>query len=94
MWQGPSPAEERDRGLRKVRDWTAAFVLVAAGLVAVVAALAAGSFPGHAAAAAPADVSSAGPSDDRSPSEQPLSPPGGFFNPGGRGGGRVVSGGS
>jgi hypothetical protein len=99
MWQGqpPSPAEERDRGIRKVRDWTAGLVAIAAALVAVFAGLAAYGFAGHNAIASadPSNASSTLPQDDQAPSfDRPQSPPGGFFNPGGGGGGRAVSGGS
>ena len=90
--------DERDRGLQKVQNWTMGLVLAAASLVAVFAALAAASFPGHTASASGAPAAAS--PDDRSSSDQPSSdqpqaPPGGFFNGGGGGGGgRVATGGS
>ena len=97
MWQSPtpSPVEERDRGLQKVRTWTMGLVLLAASLVALIAGLAAGSFAGHTTAAASDSPSTTSPDDQSSSSDQPQSPPGGFFNlGGGGGGGHAVSGGS
>jgi hypothetical protein len=97
----PSPVEERNRGLQRLRSWTVASAALAAGLVVFFAFLAAGSFPGHssdAAAAAPqaqtdpsSDDAGLQPVPDQAP---PQAPPQGFF--GGGGGGRrgAVSGGS
>jgi len=68
-------------------------VLLAASLVALFAALAASSFSGHTASASSAPAASS--PDGQSSFDQPQAPPGGFFNgTGGRGGGRVVTGGS
>jgi hypothetical protein len=46
--QQRAAALERERGLQRLRRWTTACVVGAAGLVAFFAVLAAGSFPGRA----------------------------------------------
>jgi hypothetical protein len=102
MWNPEtSPAAARDRGLQRLRGWTTFSVILAAGLTAVFAFLAAGTFPGRSATAT--DSSSSSPSSTapvQQPSSdqgvtQPEAPPGGFFGSGGGGGvGRVRSGGS
>jgi hypothetical protein len=48
--QQRAAALERERGLQRLRRWTTACVVGAAGLVGVFAVLAAGSFPGRATA--------------------------------------------
>jgi len=48
--QQRAAALERERGLQRLRRWTTACVVGAAGLVAFFAVLAAGSFPGRATA--------------------------------------------
>lgn len=98
---------ERERGLDRLRGWTAAAVIGAAALTALFAILAAGTFPGNQVAppSAPSDGSGqpgdaqANPlqtgGDQQRPVAQP--PSGGFFGSGSTGGaGRIpaVSGGS
>jgi hypothetical protein len=92
-----SPADARDRGLQRLRAWTTVSVALAAGLTALFAFLAAGSFPGRAAAASAADPPStpAAQSSDDQGFIEPQAPAQGFFGPGGgTGGGGVRSGGS
>ena len=43
----PSPVEQRDRALARVRSWTWGFALIAAGLVGLFSILAASTFPGR-----------------------------------------------
>ena len=93
-------ARERDRGLQRLRRWTVGCVAAAAGLVGLVAVLAAGTFPGRAITGAASSVGAsdqpAQPSDSsgfQSGDDQPAAPPSGFFG-GGGGSPSVASGGS
>jgi hypothetical protein len=83
---------ERDSSTRLLKRWTYRLIAAGAGLVAVLAFAAAGTFAGHQQAAA-ADQSPSGGSDQASGQLQ--SPDQGFFGSGGAGrGGGVVTGGS
>lgn len=92
MWQpDPSLVEARERGLQRLRAWTTAGALLAAGLAVVFALLAAGTFPGHDAAAT-GSGSAARSSGDQAQAQQPSQDPGltrpqppasGFFGSGG-----------
>jgi hypothetical protein len=98
-WE-PSPVEARDRGLERLRGWTTFSAVLAAGLAAVFAFVAAETFPGRGAAAAAGSPSStaAQPSSDSQGAVQPQAPPQGFFGSGSSssssGGGRVRTGAS
>ena len=100
MWHGEaSPVGGRERGLQRLRRWTASCVAIAAGLTLVFAFLAAATFPGRSTASA-ADTSSqpSGGQGVQSTSgdqgfAQPTPPPAGFFGRGGSGAG-ARSGGS
>lgn len=83
-----SPVEARERGLQRLRAWTTASALLAAGLAAVFAVLAAATFPGRAAASdsSPTARSSGDQAEQRSDDPgpvQPQPPAGGFFGSGG-----------
>lgn len=84
---------ERESATRLLRRWTYRLIAAGAGLVAVLAFAAAGTFAGHQQVAA-ADQPSSGGSDQAS--GQFLPPDQGFFGSGGDGGagGGVVTGGS
>lgn len=76
MWQGgqPSPVDERDRGLARLRSWTVGLVAAAGVLVVVLASVAAATFPGSSAAATDRSSGSstpAAPSDDEQESMPP-----------------------
>ncbi|HXM56105.1 MAG TPA: hypothetical protein VOB72_12000 [Candidatus Dormibacteraeota bacterium] len=101
MWQpDASPVEARERGLQRLRAWTTASAVLAAGLALVFALLAAGTFPGRTASAsdnssgasnqAPGDQTQQRSSfgDQGFPQAQPQPPGGGFFGSGSGTGGQ------
>ena len=102
MWQGqePSPTEQRDRALDRLRRWTWGIALGAVGLVGLFSVMAAGSFPGRS-SNPPSGSASTGGGDDQAGSGgdssqsfspdfgggQPQAPGQGFFGSGSNGGG-------
>src|SRR5437879_745419 len=90
-----SPVEARERGLQRLRAWTTASAVLAAGLALVFALLAAGTFPGRPAAAADSSSGAPGDQTQQQPSfgdpgatqAQPKPPGGGFFGSGSGSGG-------
>ncbi len=98
----PSAADERDRGLGRLRSWTTACVLAAAGLVATLSIVAAESFSGHgtdasAGASDPPSSAASQPAEDRSQDDAPavqVQPPPGPIGSGRGRRGSVTSGGS
>lgn len=98
----PSPVEARERGLQRLRGWTTASAVLAAGLGVAFAFLAAATFPGRSAAASSAPAAQSSNDQGEQPASgdqgvaQAQAPPGGFFGSGSGSSGQrsVRSGGS
>lgn len=106
----PSPTEQRDRALDRLRRWTWGIAVGAIGLVGLFAIMAAASFPGRSSNPSSGSASTGGGSSDQSSGggddssqtfspdlgggSQPQAPNQGFFGSGSGGGRGAVSGGS
>jgi hypothetical protein len=85
---------DRDRGLQRLRRWTVGCAVAAAGLVGLVAVLAAGTFPGRGIVQAAASAGTSTDDQPPQPSDIPAqsgsgslgAPSSGFFGGGGGGG--------